>query len=391
MDALRNGEQIRRGLIAEFIGDAHKSARIGLPVYSIGGGPGYLWGASFDDAGKGSLRISAVDASALAPPAQTAPLAAVAPSPPTPSPEIVPIQPPEQQGQVGSPPVAAPAEKPALKTMDVVDFLVDWKSLVGQTVTVTGCSLEHADTTYVACSAGSQGSLFVHSDTLAREDLRRALRECAGFENGDECRADVTGNVSGDAFGAELTNAAIKWAATAAPPASEGSVSPSPKLSSPTSEWFIAKDETDPFDPAKSNFVAGTRNGMGDLAIRCLDGKISLLLISGPSNASVGASSELKIVADSMPVREEQNAQIMEVTTLSTSIEFGDEKTLEYLRGVNLQGVSKISVRYSVGDVVSTVSFEGGKSLADAIPKALKACGQSAAEPRVPTPQPALE
>jgi len=63
MDALRNGEQIHRGLIAEFIGDAHKSARIGLPVYSIGGGPGYLWGASFDDSGKGSLRISAVDAS----------------------------------------------------------------------------------------------------------------------------------------------------------------------------------------------------------------------------------------------------------------------------------------------------------------------------------------
>ena len=80
MDALRRGEEIHRGLIAEFIGDAHKSAQIGLPVYSIGGGPGYLWGASFDDAGKGSLRISAVDASALGSTQPAPPVAA--PSPP---------------------------------------------------------------------------------------------------------------------------------------------------------------------------------------------------------------------------------------------------------------------------------------------------------------------
>jgi hypothetical protein len=65
LDALRRGEQIHRGLIADFIGNAQESARVGLPVYRIGGGPGFLWGASFDDAGKGSLRMSAVDASAL--------------------------------------------------------------------------------------------------------------------------------------------------------------------------------------------------------------------------------------------------------------------------------------------------------------------------------------
>ncbi len=52
---------------------------------SIGGGPGYLWGASFDDSGRGSLRISAVDASALGP-TQSAPLVTAAPSPSTPSP-----------------------------------------------------------------------------------------------------------------------------------------------------------------------------------------------------------------------------------------------------------------------------------------------------------------
>jgi hypothetical protein len=65
LDALRRGETIHRGLIADFLGDARKSAQCGLPVFSIGGGPGFVWGASFDDAGKGSLRNSAVDADEL--------------------------------------------------------------------------------------------------------------------------------------------------------------------------------------------------------------------------------------------------------------------------------------------------------------------------------------
>ena len=86
--------RIHRGLVAEFIGDAHKSARIGLPVYSIGGGPGYLWGASFDDAGKGSLRISAVDATALgsskSPPTISPPASSYTAPPPSTAPPATP-------------------------------------------------------------------------------------------------------------------------------------------------------------------------------------------------------------------------------------------------------------------------------------------------------------
>ena len=65
LEALRRGEEIHRGLIADFIGDPRKSARSGLPVFSLGGGPGFLWGADYDDAGKGSLRSSAVDVGEL--------------------------------------------------------------------------------------------------------------------------------------------------------------------------------------------------------------------------------------------------------------------------------------------------------------------------------------
>jgi hypothetical protein len=102
--------------------------------------------------------------------------------------------------------------------MNVIDFLVDWKGLVGETVTVTGCLIRDADVSRVLCSAGPQGHFRIGSETLAREDLRRSLRNCAGFTERDECRADVTGNVTENAIGdPELADAAMNWAATPAP------------------------------------------------------------------------------------------------------------------------------------------------------------------------------
>ena len=272
MDALRRGEPIHRGLIAEFIGDAHKSARIGLPVYSIGGGPGYLWGASFDNAGKGSLRISAVDASALSP-TQLAPPGPGAPSPSTPSPSTPPSE--ESQTQTPTPPPSQPPPQPPPaapppKTMDVIDFLVDWKSLIGQTVTVTGCSLIEADTSGVECSAGPQGLFAIDSNTLAREDFRRALRECAGFKQGDECLADVTGNVTENSIGdVKLTDAAMNWAATLAAPESPQSPQSPPRAEnhSPGAMPTAEKAVIDAVEQARHDYASAS-NEMQEGAAR---------------------------------------------------------------------------------------------------------------------------
>jgi hypothetical protein len=174
---------------------------------------------------KGTLQISAVDASALG----LTPLPPVAPSPSTPAPEIAPAPLPQQPEAAAPMTPSPPLATPVRKTMDVIDFLVDWRGFIGQTVTVTGCSLQQAGDKVVVCSAGSQGMFFIDGNTLSREDLRRALRKCAGFEKGDECRVDVTGNVVGGAFGAELKNAAMKWAAMAAAPQSPPLASPSPQ------------------------------------------------------------------------------------------------------------------------------------------------------------------
>jgi len=97
------------------------------------------------------------------------------------------------------------------KTIDIIDFLVDGRDLVGKTVTVTGCKFMMASDSVVICSAGSPGNIMLDSKTMAREDLRRALRQCAGLTVPESCQGSVTGAVTQNSFGIRLTKAAIGW------------------------------------------------------------------------------------------------------------------------------------------------------------------------------------
>jgi hypothetical protein len=58
-----------KGYLIDFIGDFARSAKEGLPIYRLGGGAGFVWVASYDQKGRGTLRFSAVDASAISSPA----------------------------------------------------------------------------------------------------------------------------------------------------------------------------------------------------------------------------------------------------------------------------------------------------------------------------------
>ncbi len=82
LDALRRGAPVHSGLLVGALGDLRASARLGVPVYGLGGGPGFIWSANYNNSGKGVLRITAVDPSALSPGAPPQPIAAT-PSPAT--------------------------------------------------------------------------------------------------------------------------------------------------------------------------------------------------------------------------------------------------------------------------------------------------------------------
>ena len=59
------GAPVHSGLLVGALADPRAAARLGLPVYSLGGGAGFIWGADYNSSGKGVLRIIAVDPSAL--------------------------------------------------------------------------------------------------------------------------------------------------------------------------------------------------------------------------------------------------------------------------------------------------------------------------------------
>jgi hypothetical protein len=60
---LADGKSPKKGLLIDFIGNFVRSAKEGLPIYRIDGGPGLIWGASFDRKGRATRRLAAVDLS----------------------------------------------------------------------------------------------------------------------------------------------------------------------------------------------------------------------------------------------------------------------------------------------------------------------------------------
>jgi len=78
INILANGKNPRKGFLIDYLRDFTRSAKQGLPIYRIDGGPGFIWAASFDQKGRGTLRLAAVDVSGFAPPPDSVPVAQIA-------------------------------------------------------------------------------------------------------------------------------------------------------------------------------------------------------------------------------------------------------------------------------------------------------------------------
>lgn len=63
INTLAGGKSPKVGYLVDFVGDFARSARDALPIYRISGGPGFVWIASFDQKGRGILRLTAIDPS----------------------------------------------------------------------------------------------------------------------------------------------------------------------------------------------------------------------------------------------------------------------------------------------------------------------------------------
>jgi outer membrane biosynthesis protein TonB len=102
MSQLALGKSPNKGLIIDFLGNFRRSAQLGLPVYRMTGGAGFVWATSFNQKGAGTLRFAAVNPSALSAPVSAPPLVAAEPT----------AQPTETQAQAQPPVQAQPEVRP---------------------------------------------------------------------------------------------------------------------------------------------------------------------------------------------------------------------------------------------------------------------------------------
>lgn len=63
MAQLAKGENVRKGMLFDFLGNFGRSAREGFPIFQLGGGAGFVWGARFGEGDRGALRMTEIDAS----------------------------------------------------------------------------------------------------------------------------------------------------------------------------------------------------------------------------------------------------------------------------------------------------------------------------------------
>jgi len=64
---LADGKSPKRGLLIDYLRNFVRSAKEGLPIYRIDGGPGLIWAASFDQKGRGTFRLAAVEVLGFSP------------------------------------------------------------------------------------------------------------------------------------------------------------------------------------------------------------------------------------------------------------------------------------------------------------------------------------
>jgi hypothetical protein len=70
---LAAGNNPKIGVLVDYIGNYERSEKNNLPVYRVSGGAGFIWAASWDSNGRGTLRMLAINPSELPSPANLNP------------------------------------------------------------------------------------------------------------------------------------------------------------------------------------------------------------------------------------------------------------------------------------------------------------------------------
>jgi hypothetical protein len=95
--------------------------------------------------------------------------------------------------------MSAPGSAAEGKTIDALDFMVDWPKMIGQTVRVTGGKVWGAGLSRAYLSAPG-GNVDLDPPWLDREDLRYIFRNCTSSVDSERCALTVIGTVQRDTY-----------------------------------------------------------------------------------------------------------------------------------------------------------------------------------------------
>jgi hypothetical protein len=187
---LADGKNPKKGFLIDYLRNFTRSAKEGLPIYRIDGGPGFIWAASFDQKGRGTLRLAAVDVSGFSP--SPAPIAAAVISEFAPPPAVV-----AAVEASGFSPPAAPVAVQATASTDQEES----SSKLNQTIEKLQADLVSSTNKIAELErTKSEGERALEEAEQAKRDAERAKQEVE--------QARLAETISSDALIAQLRVAA---------------------------------------------------------------------------------------------------------------------------------------------------------------------------------------
>jgi hypothetical protein len=99
--------------------------------------------------------------------------------------------------------------------IDAMELSRDWGGLIGQSISIRGCTLTSATPKLAVCLVkwkhGRPASFLVDPSGMTPDDMARALRDCSDYVGYPLCRVRLEGEVAGDNGELKIMQGSVSW------------------------------------------------------------------------------------------------------------------------------------------------------------------------------------
>lgn len=109
----------------------------------------------------------------------------------------------------------SPAAHAFAGDIDAAELAQNWQGLVGQTISISGCTITSATATEMVCLATSETGrppwFPFDPSGMAPDDVARALRECSFYVGYPICGVRLTGEVAQEHGELKVMHGSVTW------------------------------------------------------------------------------------------------------------------------------------------------------------------------------------